>query len=352
MSVDPGVLRAVLAVELVVLALLVLLLLGTARLAARRRRHDIASRDRWLDTLTPVLERDRRDEAAGPALRGVSRHQHVLAVSDVVDQFSGDVADRVVSAAGSAEVLSAARRWCRSRLWWRRLKGVRTLVRLGGGQSTVPALLDDPHPEVRAEAAAWVAAHPEGPGVARLVRMLDRDVAQCRFAAQDALLRIGGPASEQLADYLEGPSARRPEVCLRVATGIASARLLPVALARVHDPEASVRAAAAELLAAIGGEQAVPELAALLADANAQVRAAAAAGLGVLAHWPAAPDLAAALGDPAWDVRRAAAEALHELGAVGRLYLRRALVGPDAFAADMARLVLGLPGPAPQVRSR
>jgi hypothetical protein len=42
-------------------------------------------------------------------------------------------------------------------------------------------------------------------------------------------------------------------------------------------------------------------------------------------------------------VRREAALALRAIGAPGALFLRRALKGDDAFAADMAQLVMDLP---------
>ena len=82
----------------------------------------------------------------------------------------------------------------------------------------------------------------------------------------------------------------------------------------------------------------------MLSDPAVQVRSAAAAGLGKLGHWPAATALAAIMTDSSWLVRREAALALGRLGSPGRLMLRRTLGSPDAFAADMARQVLGLPG--------
>jgi hypothetical protein len=63
-------------------------------------------------------------------------------------------------------------------------------------------------------------------------------------------------------------------------------------------------------------------------------------------HWQAASQLAEGLRDRAWHVRRDAGLALRSIGAPGALFLRRALKGDDAFAADMAQLVLDLPDAA------
>jgi len=106
---------------------------------------------------------------------------------------------------------------------------------------------------------------------------------------------------------------------------------------------AAVRAQAASLLAAVAGDKAEQALLGLLHDPSEPVRVAATHGLGVVRSWALAPNLARQLSDPSWDVRREAALALRSLGPAGRLYLRRALVSPDPYAADMAHQVLDLP---------
>jgi HEAT repeat protein len=63
-------------------------------------------------------------------------------------------------------------------------------------------------------------------------------------------------------------------------------------------------------------------------------------------HWQAAAQLAQCLQDSTWRVRRDAGLALRALGAPGALFLRRALKGNDAFAADMSQQVLDLPAAA------
>ena len=60
------------------------------------------------------------------------------------------------------------------------------------------ALLGDRSPEVRAQAAAWCVAVQNQVGIDHLIRLLGDVDGQCRFAAQDALIRIGLPATEAL----------------------------------------------------------------------------------------------------------------------------------------------------------
>lgn len=301
MTVDPALLLAVLVVEATLAVVVTALLLLATAVGPGRRRRRADSRLRWQGEAPPVL---------------------------------GD--------AWGAAAVAAAERRCRSRLWWRRLRAARTLSAAGRGDAIVRTLLDDPHPEVRAEAAAWVGGHPDDSGVARLVTMLDGDVPRCRNAAARALLAAGGAATGHIAGYLGGASAHRPAAALRVAAGIAAPRLLEPALHHCRDHRPEVRSAAASVLAAVGGQQAAAALLETLDDDDAAVRAAAVSGLGSLGHWPAAPRIATALHDPAWEVRRSAARSLLGMGSVGRLYLRRALVGPEPAAADIAQHMLDL----------
>ncbi|HET6231860.1 MAG TPA: HEAT repeat domain-containing protein [Longimicrobiaceae bacterium] len=240
-------------------------------------------------------------------------------------------------------ITEAGERLCRSRLWWRRLRGVRLLAAVGGGEGVVPGLFRDASDAVRAEAVEWAADHPSAVVVRALLELLPEPQGAAGFALRDSLLRIGAPVVQPLEEYMETHGGTAAEAALEVAVGLPDSRFTPAALRLTHDASPGVRARAAALTGAIGGDAAVSTLTRLLEDSDAGVRAAAARSLGLLGHWPAAPVIARLLRDGSWDVRREAGLALRSLGSPGQLLLRRALEGDDAFAADMARQVLDLP---------
>lgn len=240
-------------------------------------------------------------------------------------------------------LVEAAEADTRSRRWWRRLRGVRLLTVIGGGEGAVPRLLDDPHPAVRAEAVEWAGEHPGEQVVARLVAQLADPGRLGSYELRDALLRIGSPVVPHLARFLQTHGGREAEAALEVAAGLPDSRLTAAALRLCRDPLPAVRERAASLAGALGGDEAVAVLQELLDDPDASVRAAAAASLGRLGHWPAAPRIASLLRDPAWVVRSQSALALRRLGSPGLLFLRRALTDADRFAADISRQVLDIP---------
>jgi len=159
---------------------------------------------------------------------------------------------------------------------------------------------------------------------------------------QDTLLRIGPPVIEPLAAHLGRVKSPEATIALRIALGMPDHRFVEAAVELANDPSAECRAAAAQVLGAVGGTAPLLVLESLLDDPAGRVRAAAALGLGMLQHWPASERLAAMLRDRDFEVRRGAALGLQRLGAAGELVLRKALTASDPFAADMARLVLGI----------
>lgn len=338
------VLGRVLVVECGVLALTYVLLLG---IAARRiiRRRRMASR---IARARAALSAVAGGRALAPPelelLAGLPLGLRGRLVADLAASISGQGRTRLTALAADTGIVAAAERACRNRRWWRRLEGVRMLTMVGAyGDGAVP-LIADRDPEVRAAAATWAADHPREDIIDGVVGMLDDPVPLCRFAAQGALLRIGGPAIEAITVRLEGAGLAHVDGALEVAAGLAGPRLLPAALVLATDASADTRARAAATIAAIGGAEAVAALERLLTDPQARVRAGAAAGLGRLGHWPAGPCLVTALGDPEWDVRSRAGLALAALGAPGRILLREAAEHhADRFARDAARLVLELP---------
>ena len=351
-TVDLWVLQVALLITCgLVVGLTVALVALTARRAHQRTARR-ALRERWLATLAPAFEPDRQQLVPSRALESLSEREQVATVTTVLSQLSAETFGQVRRASGAADLVAAGRRWLTSRRWWRRLQGVRTLVLLGEPVPEAVRLLDDPHPDVRAEAAALVTIGPVGDeALHRLVQMLGDPVLRCRFAAEEALLAIGAPVTDALVAALGAEESAATPAMLRIASRIASPPLLSPALTLDHADDPATRAGAADVLGTIGGDRAATALRELLNDPQAMVRAAAARSLGSLGEWASAPLLAARVKDPSWDVRRAAAGALRSLGPAGRMYLRRSAGSADPAEAQMAQHVLDLPEIAVNLRA-
>ena len=330
----------------------------------RRWRHAVADARAAMAEVADRLELSAANEAA---LRRLPSDRLLDLFAELVPSLTGAPRLALTEAARKLGVVDLAEQWCRARSWRRRLRGARLLTLLGGGGGVMPALLADPHVEVRAQAAEWAADHPE-PAVARtLVAMLADPRGLARFTVMDSLIRLGPAAHEPLAaaiaDGAGAPDDARAgaadnarvggadgareggvvAAALEVGAAIGDPRLAGPALARLDDGDPAIRARAVALLAAVGGAEHAATVAGRLDDEAEEVRAAAAVALGRLGHAQAAPALAARLADPSWLVRRNAALALRHLGASGELLLRRALRADDRFASDMARQTLDLP---------
>jgi len=316
---------------------------GHAARAAWRERRSRPVLERGRIALAAVGVNPRVDRSDIGLLRALPRRLQVRLFVELMPSMAGTQRQRMAALAHEIGLAGAAEGMCYSRKWWRRLRGVRLLTAVGGGEGVVPDLLFDRHPAVRAEAAEWAGQHPRPEIVERLIKLLETPEAVGSWVLRDSLLRIGIPCIPALAAYLETHSGAQAEPALEVAAGLADPRFSAAAVRLCGDPEPSVRARAAALAGAIGGDALVRRLETLLVDLDEAVRAAAAASLGRLGHWPAATELARMLRDPAWIVRSQSALAMRRLGSPGHLLLRRALDDPDRFAADIARQVLDMP---------
>lgn len=336
--IDAGLLLSVAVVEAVALLALGLLAVGDAGLGVRRRRAERRVESVTRTVLAAVSSPGVGEAAA--ALRALPPRLRLRTVARAAMVVGGEGRRRLTALAEEAGVNARAERWCARRSWSQRLHGARVLTLLGGGERVLPTLLDDPRPEVRAQAIEWVGQNPDPPLVARLVGMLGDAGGVCRFTLMDALVRAGETSIAPLARELGSVSGRRAQAPLAIAAGTPDLRLLEPGVALCADAHPRTRALAAQLVAGIGSAAAAAALMRLLDDPAPEPRAAAARGLGALGHWPAAAALAARLRDPAWIVRRDSALALRALGAPGTLLLRRALHDEDAFARDIARQTL------------
>lgn len=347
MNVPNWLLMDVVAAEVVLLAAawLIILIHGARTMMERRREPWIAEAR---DLVVQGMLAGSLPEGAGRELDRLSRRERVRLFKRVAPNLRGVERAWLGELAEELGLIDFGRRLSRSRFWWRRLRGTRLLTLTGGAQDAVLPLADDSSPLVRSQVAEWCGSHPSGHAVDTLIGMLGDRSQAGRFAVQDALIRIGTPAIEPLAEALRkmtvpsdrvGPAAREDEIRagLAVARGLGDRRLAEAVLRLSEHPSAAVRAAAFRALGSAGGEEAARRLVDGLDDPDARARTAAASALGELGHWQAAPQLARSLGDTAWDVRSAAGRALVRIGPPGEILLRRALRSDDRFVSDMAR---------------
>lgn len=276
------------------------------------------------------------------ALRELPPRSQIRLLVELGKNVVGSDLEKLRALAAGLGVVEHARRQTRSRRWHRRLRGARLLTLLDTEPDALARLLDDPNDTVRAQAIESVAAQPTPEVIDKLIALLADQANLCRFAVQDTLLRIGPPVIGPLAAYLARVQSPDATVALGIALGMPDHRFLEAAVELTRDPSAECRARAAQVLASVGGTAPLLVLEELLDDPSARVRAAAALGLGTLQHWPVAERLASLLRDRDFEVRRSAALGLQRLGPPGELVLRKALGEDDRFAADMARLVLGI----------
>ncbi|MDX6645819.1 MAG: hypothetical protein QOK40_1546, partial [Miltoncostaeaceae bacterium] len=224
----------------VLVALVASLVLGHAVwgaiVAPRRRRLLDRTRAAVLESLdgTPA-------GAAATSLGRLPQDLRIRVLGELAANLGGAGREQLTALAREVGLLDAAEALCRSRRWWRRLRGVRLLTMLGGGESVVPPLLRDPEPAVRAQAAEWAADHPLPQVTEALLALLGDPTSLCRAAVQDSLLRMGARAAEPLARYLESASGIGCEGALEVAAGSPDTRFLRPALTLAGDSSPRLR---------------------------------------------------------------------------------------------------------------
>ncbi|CCG02698.1 HEAT repeat domain-containing protein [Blastococcus saxobsidens] len=323
-------------------------LVGHALHARRRARLDRA-RFAVLHRLTSLRLAEGTGRLSSALLRSMPFRLQVRLLQELAPSLVGAQRARLTELMTRVGVTERAERWCGSRRWWRRLQGLRLLTQLRAGAAIAPALLNDPRPEVRAQAIEWVTENPDPALIDQLLRLLDGSQMRGLLPVKDALVRIGRPCLGALTHFLSDRRGSALQAGLEVAVVLTDPMMFGPALTATTDEDPHTRALAAALIAAVGGTDAVDRLAELLDDQHPDVRAAAVRGLGRLEYWPAAAQVARLLSDPAWDVRSEAALTLKALGSTGLLLLHRALMNDDPFARDAARRVLDLPDARPEL---
>lgn len=168
-----------LAVEAALAVVVVVLLIAVAIHQSVRER-----RDRQLASLRRVLAETATDPTTASTaarLRAVPAVAALPTLLSLSTSMSGVTMERVRDLADLAGITEQARAWSVSRLWWRRVRGIRVLTRLGDDSLQLTAMLDDPAPAVRAAAADAVGQRASPAEVARLLGLLDDPDPACRF---------------------------------------------------------------------------------------------------------------------------------------------------------------------------
>ena len=227
--------------------------------------------------------------------------------------------------------------------WWNRLSGARFLTLVGAEPVVMERLSRDAHPAVRAASAMFLAQYPTTTAVETLILMLDDTSAVARFAAKDALIRLGVTATSAIAKRLDNADERHATVLLQVACAAPSHEYIYSASRRRADPSVVIRRLVARLFRGMGGEFATTQLTEMLRNVDDTVRETVLEALGFLNHWSSAPVVAARLEDTSSRVRLAAALALDRFGAPGELFLRRAVSRGSEVAVVAALRILDDP---------
>jgi len=270
------------------------------------------------------------------ALSRLSERYIVSVMLELAPSVAGSSRSVLATLGMRIGAIDRARTGVRSRRWSTRLYSARVLTAFGvESNAAMYAHLTDRAPEVRAQAAAWCVAvqTPEGPG--HLIRLLADPDGQCRFAAQDALIRIGLPATESLIRALNDAESEAIGPILEIASATGDPRYCSKAYAVLADPFNVNRALAAAVLASCADRNAGPTLVTLLDDSSNEVVLAATAGLAKLAFWSGAAAVEPLLSHPSWQIRKQAATTLLALGAPGTILLQANVPGVG-LAAEMA----------------
>jgi hypothetical protein len=267
---------------------------------------------------------------------GLFSERYIVSVMlDLAPSVSGTSRSVLISLGEQIGVLDRARIGLNSRRWSTRLYSARILTAFGVASMAMYELLSDRSAEVRAQAAAWCVVAPSPRGIAELIRLLGDADGECRFAAQDALIRIGLPASDALISALATADDRVTGRILEIAAATADDRFFAHAHALLTDATDANRALAVAVLASTGDRATGPILVGLLDDPSEEVVLAAVAGIGKISDWSGAVDVEPLLSHPSWEVRKQAGTTLLALGAPGSILLRADApgIGP---AAEMA----------------
>jgi len=321
---------------------MVLITVGVSSLVrAHRVRMEPLLADARRATIAALAGDQTEIDDAFTSLNRIPQRYVSIVMLDLAPSVTGASRAVLVVLAERVGLLARARRGVRHWSWPSRLYSARVLTAFGVESEALCTLLTDRSPEVRAQAAAWCAATPSVPAIEGVIGLLGDSDGLCRFAAQDALIRIGLQSSDALLGALDGASEEVTGRILEIAAAMGDTRFLGVAIGLSSDPLPRTRALACAVLARSGDPSAGSVLVDLLQDPSEDVVLAAAAGLARLSYWPGAAELEPLLHNESWELRKQASLSLLALGAPGTIMLQVTAPG-EGPAAEMAGQALQL----------
>ena len=336
----------ILWIEGVLLFVILAVILGYAFASRRKARLREARMAPARATLARHLEDRVLNDAEMANLRRLSTPDVIRLFFAVAPSVGMAEREWLRQVAVSLGLIAKARARVATGEWWNRLSGARFLALVGSEPDVMERLSRDEHPDVRAASATFLAQYPTPTAIETLIGLLDDGSAIPRFAAKDALMRLGAIASPTIAARIADVNDPHARVLLEIACAAPSHEYLAAATVRLRDDSAEIRSLVARLFRGMGGAFASGQLTGMLGDVDELVRESAVEALGFLNHWPSAATVAGRLNDPSSRVRLAAALALDRFGAPGELFLRRALTRGSDVAVIAARRILDDPARA------
>ncbi len=225
-----------------------------------------------------------------------------------------------------------------ARRWWIRAEACEKLGLIGSERAVAPLIerLSDPFPEVLVRATQALGHIGTSESLRPLVRALKSPGRWSAIRVSVVLIMAGDEAVNVLLEEFQWLPDEAKLSAIDIFARIRSLRATPLLRELLVDPNADLRARAANALGMLGDPTAAPLLVLRLDDGQWPVRAMAAKALGRLREIGSIGALKDALADPQWWVRANAAEALKSKGVSGREALLEMLDSDDPYAAQQA----------------
>lgn len=285
-----------------------------------------------------LFEHDAAAEAVHEEVTDLPKRTLLRVLQNLSIDLDGDAQDRVRQLIRTTGLERFIRRRARARRWRLRVQAAQLCHLVSDPNFDRRTLLEDRHPLVRARAAEVLNTPQAVKHLDVLIPMLSNEHTSVRMAAQQAVLVAGSAAVPHLIEQL-AHGAVDADAALEVVANLPDPRFVAPLTKHAESSDSVTRALTAKALGN-GASSSVELLHRLLEDPDESVRATAIESLARLDAIMSVNAIGACLSDSSFLVRRAAGVALDQLGAPGRLALRRQLDSDDRFAADMARQVL------------